>query len=86
MEKSFEAIQIMLTHELSLTNFNPDLKIIVATDANVYGIRVVICQRFKDVELNDIARMLIAVEIKLQSNRKINLLLLSEDFSQNDKC
>lgn len=62
----------MLTSELSLTNFIPDLEIIAALDARDFGIRTVLCHKFNYCKIKAIShtRILITVGKKLSSNRK----------------
>lgn len=53
-QKIFEDIKSMLTYELSLTRFNPDLEIILASDVSNYSIRAVICHKFKDGKIKEV--------------------------------
>lgn len=45
----------MLRSELSLTNFNLDLEIILASSVSDYDIKAVICHEFKDSKIKTVA-------------------------------
>lgn len=45
----------MLTSELSLSNFNLDLEIILALSVNDYDSEAVICHEFKDSKIKTVA-------------------------------
>ena len=47
-QEAFEKIKKTLTSDLFLTNYNPDLEIMVASDASSYGVRVCIPYKMTD--------------------------------------
>ena len=72
-QEVFEKIKKTLMSELFLTHYNPDLEIIVASDAISYGIGACILHKMTDGILKSIAhvsRALLPVEKNLFTNRK----------------
>ena len=54
-QEAFEKLKETLTSELFLTHFNPELKIIVASDASQYGIGACILHQMQDGSIKPIA-------------------------------
>ena len=73
-QEAFEKIKEVLTSDLFITHYKPDLKIIVANDASSYGIAACILYKMEDGSLKPIAHasrtLLLAGRIALRSRRK----------------
>lgn len=69
-----------LTSEFLLTHFNPDLQIIVASDASDYAIGRVICDDFKERKIKVVAHAsitLIAAEKNIVKSKKEALVIFA---------
>ena len=55
---AFEKLKEVLTSELFLTHYNPDLNIIVASDPSAYGISTCILHKMPDGSMKPIAHVL----------------------------
>lgn len=72
----------MLRIELSLSHFNPDFKIAVASDSSDYDIGAVISHKFKDGKIKA-SRTLIAVEKFIVQKSNARYYFCTDRNSQN---
>ena len=74
-QEAFEKIKEVLISDLFITHYNPDLEIMVASDASSYSIGACILDKMEDGLLKPIAhasRKLLPAEKKLLSDREGN--------------